>query len=134
KGFRDRHRHAAFLGKLMSGLCGPDTLDDHSHTVEHFIETLAFAEHIAGPPVSGMDARTGDNQVTQAGKAGESKRIGAHRHSEAGDLGKAARNEGSFGIVAIAESVGHARCKSNDVFQRTADFHAYYVIVCIDTE
>src|SRR3974390_913985 len=53
---------------------------------------------------------------------------------QARDLRRAAGDEGRDAVVAEAEAVAYAGGDGDDVLQRAAELHSYYIIVGIDGE
>ena len=55
--------------------------------------------------------------------------IAAHRHAQPGDLGDAAGDEGSAGVVAVAKAGGDADAQRDDVLHSAAQLHALDVLI-----
>ena len=79
-----------------------------------------------------MHTGGGHDEVADAGQTCESVDIAAHRHAQTGDLGDAAGDEGSAGIIAVAEAGGDADAQRDDVLHGTAQLYTLDVLVGVD--
>ena len=69
-------------------------------------------------------AGAGEDQIADAGEAGERFAAAAAGYGEAGDLGDAAGDEGGGGVVAEADAGGDAGGDGDDVFEGSAELDA----------
>jgi hypothetical protein len=93
-----------------------------------------FAQPLAEAEIARARRRAGEDQVAEAGKAGESLGASALRHAEAGHLGKAARDEGGARVLAEAPALDHSAGDGEHVLDRAADLRADHVVRKIGPE
>ena len=79
-----------------------------------------------------MHTGGGHDEVADTGQTCESVDIAAHRHAQTGDLGDAAGDEGSAGIIAVAEAGGDADAQRDDVLHGAAQLYTLDVLVGVD--
>ena len=94
----------------------------------------ALAELDADGAVAREGAGAGEDEVADAGEAGEGLAAAAAGDGEAGDLGDAAGDEGGGGVVAEVEAVDDAGGEGDDVLERAAEFDAGDVVVGVEAE
>ena len=99
-----------------------------------FFERLALAEGEADAVVARVLGEAGDDQVADAGEAGEGFAVAAEGDAEAGHFGERAGDEGGDRVVAETEAVGHAGGDGIDVLDRAAEFDAGDVVAGVDAE
>src|ERR1700736_2025146 len=82
----DRHGNAVLLGELHDDAAGLDTLSDLIHRRDDLVDRLARAELFADMPVAAALARTGDDEIADAGQPGEGVAGTAGRPAHLGHL------------------------------------------------
>ena len=65
------------------------------------------------------------DQVADAGQTRKGVDVAAHGHTQPGDLGNAAGDEGRAGVVTIAKTGRDAHAQRDHVLQRAAQLHAF---------
>src|SRR5579875_1448890 len=95
-----------------------------------------FASREAAPNLLVATERTGarGDEVTHTGQTGEGERIRARSDAQTRDFGKAASDEGGFGVFPISHTIVEARADGNDIFQRATQFHTDYITGRVDAE
>ena len=73
------------------------------------------------------------DQVTDTGQTRKGVDVAAHSHTQPGDLGNTAGDEGCAGVVAVAKAGGDANTQRNHILQRAAQLHALDVGVGVHT-
>ena len=68
----DRHFHIIFLSQRFGCLCGINALHNHLHFIHSLLHGVTLSHQIAGASVSAVHTGTGNNQITNSGKAGKS--------------------------------------------------------------
>ena len=84
--------------------------------------------------VAGMDARTGDDQVTDPRKAGKRLGRGSHRDPQPRNLSDPAGHQGRFGVIPQLKTVHNPGGQSNHVFECAAQLHSGHIITDINPE
>ena len=130
----DRRAHAGLAGGIVDGERVGHALGDHAERVDGLFERLAVAEREADAVVARVLGETGDDEVADAGEAGEGFLATAERHAEAGHFRKRAGDERGHGVVAEAEAVGHAGGDGIDVLDGAAEFDAGDVVAGVNAE
>ena len=123
--FGDRHFDAMAAGEAERGARGEDTFSDFStEALKDFRELAALSEGFTDGAVTAEGAGAGENEVADAGEAGESVTLAAAGYGEAGDFRDAAGDKGGGGVVAEADPGGDTSGDGDDVFERPPEFDA----------
>src|SRR5947209_15996869 len=128
----DGHLDVVEGGELERGPRGENALGHGMGRSEDIIELFAGGQAAAKLLVTAQGAGAGGNEVSYAGKAGESERMSASGNPQARDLRQTTGDEGGFGIIAEAHAVVEARADGNDILQGPTQFDAYHIIRRID--
>ena len=92
------------------------------------------AELDADGAVAREIAGAGEDEVADAGEAGEGLAAASAGDGEARDLGDAAGDESGGGVVAEVEAVDDAGGEGDDVLERAAELDAGDVVVGVDAQ
>ena len=131
----DGHFDAVARGEAERGGGGADAFGDLAvEAGEDVGELAALAELDADGAVAREAAGAGEDEVADAGEAGQGFAAAAAGHGEAGDLGDAAGDEGGGGVVAELEAGDDAGGEGDDVLERAAELGADDVLVAVDAE
>ena len=122
------------VGQLHDGRRGADAFGHHRHLGQHVLEPAAEAELLADVAVAAPRAHARHDQVAETGEARERRRLAAHGHAEARELGQAARDDRGPAVVAHVDALGHARGDGNHVLERAAELAPDDVVVEVDAE
>lgn len=130
----DRHVDPFLPSEVVDAASGCHSLGDGGHAGEDVGERLAEAEAFADSAIAAVAADAGGDQVAQAGESEEGLLVGSERDAEASHLGESARHQRGLGVVAVAESIADAGRDGNDILQRSGQFDAEQVAICVDPE
>ena len=81
-----------------------------------------------------MHTGAGHDQIPHTGKPGKGFGTAAHSKTQAGQLGVAAGDQSSLGVVAVAKPQRNADSQGNDILDGTAQLRAAAVCVGVDAE
>src|SRR2546426_9647 len=115
-----------FVSELAKGL--------DAERVPHFVERTALRQQLSSGPVARVFAEGCRDQITEAREAGKGERVRARCDAEARDLGQAAGDESSLGVVPEPHPVHRTRAESDHVLQSARELDADHVIVRVDAE
>ena len=131
----DGHFDVVLAGEAEGGAGGRDAFGDFAAEAgEDFREFAALAQRLSDGAVAAERAGAGEDQVADAGEAGEGFAAASAGYGEAGDLGDAAGDEGGGGVVAEADSGGDSGGDGDDVFEGAAEFDADDVGAGVEAE
>src|SRR6266850_2152300 len=131
----DGHHDATLCRSAVGRLSGRHALGDlTSEALRDLAHRDALREHLADHPVARELARAGGDEVAETRQTSDGERVRAFREPVARDLREAARDEPSFGVLAVAHAIDRARAERDDVLQRSAQLHADDVGVRVDAE
>ena len=137
-GRRPRRRSACRRRARRRRACSTGAVKAPSATVRRSASRSAarraFADALAEAEVARAGRRAGEDEVAEAGEAGQ--RLGARAlgEAEAGHLGKAARDQGGAGVLAEPPALDHAAGDGEHVLDRAADLGAGDVVGQIGAE
>ena len=126
------HFHLIPLGQFQRSGQGIHALDHHADFLDGIFRGLALADEDTGAVVAAVHTGSRHDEVADAGQTCEGVDIAAHRHAQTGDLGDAAGDEGSAGIIAVAEAGGDADAQRDDVLHGAAQLYTLDVLVGVD--
>jgi hypothetical protein len=104
-----------------------DALSDMPQVVQDVVQRQALRELQSHPPVARKVSGRGENQVAGTRQAENRLGGGAHRHTEARDLGQAAGDERGACVVTEPEAVADAGGDRHHILDRAADLHPHKV-------
>ena len=113
---------------------GRQSLDHLADLCLCLLGARASGDQLAGAPVAAGRVPARDDEVAEAGKAGERLLLGARRLAEARHLGQSARDDRRLRVVAHTETVGASRGERDHVLRRGAELDADQVGVRVDAE
>ncbi len=121
----DRHLDAVLAREPERGAAGADTFRNFAAKRGQNLGELApCAELITNGAVAASEPGAGENEVADAGEAGERFAPPSAGDSEAGDLCDAAGDERGGGVVSEADADRDACGDGDDVFECAAEFDA----------
>ena len=130
----DRRADAGLAGGVVDRERVRHAFGDHAERGGGFLEGLAVAEGQADAVVARVDGEAGDDQVADAGEAGEGLRPAAEGDAEAGHFRQRAGDQGGDGVVAEAEACGDAGGDGEDVLDRAAELDPGEVVAGVGAE
>ena len=93
-----------------------------------------LADIIACLKISGMYTGAGHNQITDTGQSHKGFRFAAQCDAIANHFRKPTRNQGSLGIIPIANAALHTAGNRDGIFQCNPDFTSNLIIPTINTQ
>ena len=129
----NRQFYTVLLRQLHGSKQGIDALDDHTDFLNSFIRLFSLTNQVTSSVVAAVYTGCSHNKVAHTGKPCKGLIHTAHRHAQPSDFRHAASNQGSFHIVAITQTGRNATRQRNDVLQRAAQLHTFYINVRIHT-
>lgn len=121
-GAEDGHFDVMGGGDCEGDAGGVDAFGDHAGVVEDGGEGAAFGEFDADAAVAAELAGAGEDEVAEAGEAGDGGGLAAEGNDEAGHFGKAASDEGSEAVGAELEAFDGAGGDGDAVFKGASEF------------
>ena len=99
------HVDTELLSQFVGCLGRRDSFDNHAHISFNISQFFATAQRISSPPVARVDRGSCDDQVADTRKTAVSQRAGTKLDTKPGNFSQSACDDGSFGIVTVAQSV-----------------------------
>ena len=115
-GFFELHKFV-FLGQVLSDQGGIHTFGDLRHFIGYLSKRTSLGEFDTHMVIAAQGTGAGGDDITQTGQSRKSKRIGTQHHTERRYLGQTASHESGPGVITVAEPVGNAGTKGQDVLQ-----------------
>ena len=112
------------LGQFHGGGQGVDALHHHADLLHGLLRAFALADQDTGAVVAAVHTGCGDDQVANARQTRKGLNIAAHRHTQPGDLGNAAGDQGGAGVIAVTKAGGDTNAQRDNVLHGTAQLHA----------
>ena len=81
-----------------------------------------------------MHARTGYDQITDAGQSVEGLLFSAHYDTQTGNLRNSAGDQRRLRVIAASQPIRCTGCQRNDIFKSRANFHAQHIRAGVNTE
>ena len=126
----DGHFDVIPFCKAVSGAAAGIALNG-ADLFDGFLRRNALPDENACPTVAAVHTGAGDNEVADACEPCEGVGTRAECQSQTGDFVETAGHEGSFGIVAKAQTIADAGAQGDDVFECAAKFTARHIVVVV---
>ena len=102
--------------------------------IDGLLQGLSLRQRQTHFAVTAEIACRGQNQITKTGQTGKGLRAGTQRHAQARHFGQAAGNQCSAGVQPQLQAITQTGCNGQYVFDCSAYFNTYDVIVGIDAQ